>query len=807
MSVGLARLREEPEAIRKGAIDKGEDPTLVDAALEADARRRALQGEGDTLRAERNAASKSIGEAIKGGATPDGPEVAALRARCDRVTEVPGLARGIEVPALREALVPAPGPAGPAAPRAASSAMGSLATDDAHRRALADVLEVRPGDYVIHRAHGVARYGGLERRGKSGEAQDYLVLEFAGESRLFVPASGVDAVQKYVGHRGAAPALSTLGSRAWRKKTSEARAAVERFARDLLAVAALREKGYRAPFPADTRPQREFEEAFPWTDTPDQVRATAEIKADLSAPRPMDRLLCGDVGYGKTEVALRAVFKVVEAGRQAAVLVPTTILALQHGAVFSARLAPFPFTVEVLSRFRTRREQKAVLERVAAGGVDVLVGTHRMLEPDVKFKDLGLVLVDEEQRFGVQHKERLKRLRALVDVLTLTATPIPRTLHMALLGVRDISTLATPPPNRLAVETRVARLDPDLVAEAIRREIARGGQCFVVHNWVRGIERVADLVRSRVPEARTDVVHGQLPEDAIESRMAGFLRRETDVLVTTAIIESGLDIPSANTLIVTDAHRYGLADLHQLRGRVGRGTHRALALFLLGEGPTTESAEKRIRAIEEFADLGSGFALAIRDLEIRGAGNLLGPEQHGHLAAVGYELYCRLLREAVSRATGRVAPPLPEVGLDFRVEAHVPERYVPDLRQRLAAYRRFGSAEGLAEVDAWWEEVSDRYGPPPPPVAAVAELARVRVLAPRAGLVSLAETDEDVIGRYEDAGRARVWARLHPEKGGLRVVDERTVYVRKGARKGIAVLRFLRGSLERIPAGPSEARP
>src|SRR6516165_6570766 len=486
-------------------------------------------------------------------------------------------------------------------------------------RAIDSFLELQEDDLVVHLSHGIARYRGMHVLDKNGQTEEHLILEFAGRTLVYVPASKIDLVQKYVGGAKSDPELSKLGGTSWQHKKDRVEAAVLDLASEMLELQALREARPGIALPPDSDWQREFDAAFPFEETPDQLTTMVEIKRDMEKSRPMDRLICGDVGYGKTELAMRAAFKAIDNGRQVAILVPTTVLAEQHFRTFSQRLAEYPFTIEVISRFRTAGEQKRILERLAEGKIDIIIGTHRLVSKDVQFKELGLVIIDEEQRFGVDHKERLKHLRATVDVLTMTATPIPRTLHMSLLGIRDISNLETPPSDRLAIETRIVRFDPQLIRHAILREFNRDGQVYFVHNRVYNIREIASRLQSIVPEARIAIAHGQMAEHELEAAMIGFVRRESDILVATTIIESGLDIPNVNTIFINQADNYGLADLHQLRGRVGRYKHRAYAYLVLdSERQLTPTASRRLKAIEEFTELGAGFKIALRDLEIRG---------------------------------------------------------------------------------------------------------------------------------------------------------------------------------------------
>jgi transcription-repair coupling factor (superfamily II helicase) len=645
-------------------------------------------------------------------------------------------------------------------------------------RAIDSFLDLNEGDLVVHVSHGIARYRGLQLVDKGGEhAEEQLLLEFADEAKMYVPIAKVDLVQKYVGGGRGSPALSKIGSSAWEKRKKRVAEAVVDLAAELIDLQAQRASQPGVGYPGDdSHWVAEFEAAFPYQETPDQLRAIEAIKHDMAEPKPMDRLICGDVGYGKTEVAMRAAFRAIDFGKQVAVLVPTTVLAEQHFRTFTQRMAEFPFTIEVINRFRPRSEIRDVLERAAQGKVDVLIGTHRLVQKDVVFKDLGLVVIDEEQRFGVEDKEWLKSLRTTVEVLTLSATPIPRTLHLSLLGIRDISNLETPPPDRKAIETRIVRWDDDLIRRSIHRELNRDGQVFFVHNRVYDIESVADRIHRIVPEARISIAHGQMSGDALERAMLAFVRHEADVLVATTIIESGLDIPNANTIFIHEPEKYGLADMHQLRGRVGRYKHRAYAYLLLEEKHTlTPAAVKRLKAIEEFTELGAGFKIALRDLEIRGAGNILGAEQSGHIEAVGYELYCALLESAVRALTNAPQRLTGDCSVELSWRAYLPRDYVPGPKLKLELYRRLGRLRTLAELAEFRRELVDRFGPLPLPgenLLAVAEL-RIRAETWQIGRIHL--EPEYAVFTYRSARRISDLARRQP--GQIRVVDERTAYV------------------------------
>ncbi len=593
--------------------------------------------------------------------------------------------------------------------------------------------DLQPGDYVVHHHHGVARYGGMVKRAIGGAERDYLLLEYRGGDKLYVPSDQIDAVRHYTG--GESPSLHRLGGADFQKTRARVKAAVQEIAQELVVLYQKRRASEGHAFPDDTPWQRELEEAFPFQETPDQLKAIADVKADMEDTRPMDRLVCGDVGFGKTEVAIRAAFKAVQDGKQVAVLVPTTLLAQQHFQTFSDRFAGYPVRVEVLSRFLTPVQAKRVAEGVAEGAVDVVIGTHRLLSGDIGFKDLGLLVVDEEQRFGVSHKEAIKKLRAYVDVLTLTATPIPRTLEMSLTGIRDLTLLNTPPAERQPILTYVGEYDERAATEAIRRELLREGQVFFVHNRVYDIEGVAARLRELVPEARIAVAHGQMDEALLERMVLDFWEGQYDVLVCTTIIESGIDMPTVNTLVVDRADLMGLGQLHQLRGRVGRAGQRAYAyLFFPPQRQLTEEAYERLKTIGEQTELGSGFKIAMRDLEIRGAGNLLGTGQSGHIAAVGYDLYVQMVNEAMAELKGEPLKEPVEVRIDIPVDANLPHDYVAKSEPRLEAYRRLAAVTTMAEVDDIAAEWADRYGPPPPQAEALLRVARLRAEAVRTGV-------------------------------------------------------------------------
>jgi transcription-repair coupling factor (superfamily II helicase) len=607
-------------------------------------------------------------------------------------------------------------------------------------------VELVPGEYAVHQVHGVARYTGIVRREVAGAERDYLVLEYAQNDKLYVPTDQVGVVARYMG--GEAPRLHRLGSSDWPRAQAKVRRAVREMAGELVRLYSVRMAVTGHAFPPDTPWQRELEDAFPYEETRDQLTAIDEVKRDMQEAKPMDRLICGDVGYGKTEIAIRAAFKAVMDGKQAAVLVPTTLLAEQHAVSFAERYAAFPVKVAMLSRFVGANEQKHVLDDVAEGKIDVVIGTHRLLSRDVKFKDLGLLVVDEEQRFGVSHKERLKQLRTEVDVLTMTATPIPRTLEMSLTGIRDMSVLDTPPEDRQPVLTFVGPHDNEMALGAVRRELLRGGQVFWVHDRVQTIDRQANWVIEKLPEAKVVVAHGQMDEALLEKAMLRFWEGDADVLVCTTIIESGLDVPTANTLIVDRADKLGLAQMYQLRGRVGRSRERAFAYFFFPPTSSlTEEAHERLSTIGRFTDLGSGFKIALRDLEIRGAGNLIGAEQHGHIAAVGFDTYCRLLQEAVADLKGEPLEQREEVRIELPVRAFLPVGWVGQEALRLELYRRIATARDDDELVRVRAEAEDRFGQFPEEVETLFDVASLRIACQLLGL--------DEVSTFRDQVRLR----------------------------------------------------
>jgi transcription-repair coupling factor (superfamily II helicase) len=611
-------------------------------------------------------------------------------------------------------------------------------------------VDLKVGDYVVHVNHGIGQYQGVQTLEVEGAKKDYLFIRYAGQDRLYVPTEHVGLITKYAGSEGEAPRLNRLGGTEWIRTKKKVKESIKQMARELLELYSVREVLQGYAFGPDTPWQREFEEAFPYNETPDQMKATQEIKADMERARPMDRLLCGDVGYGKTEVAMRAVFKAVLAGKQVAVLVPTTILAHQHFQTFQERFAAFPVRIEMLSRFRTTQEQEKIIQACRTGELDVVIGTHRLLQPDVVFKDLGLLVVDEEQRFGVGHKERLKQMRRQVDVLTLSATPIPRTLHMSLVGIRDMSLIETPPENRFPVETFVVEYDPALIKDVLRRELRRGGQVYYVHNRVQTIDAVAAQIARLVPESRVAIAHGQMREEHLEKIMTDFLAGEYDILVCTTIIESGLDIANVNTLIVEDSDRFGLAQLYQLRGRVGRSDRLAYAYFTFRRDKVlSEVAQKRLQAIREFTEFGAGLKIALRDLEIRGAGNILGPEQHGFIVSVGFDLYCRLMEEAIREVRGEPLPPRAEPAVvDLALDAFIDQAYIQDASQKIEAYQKIAAAKHLQEIEDIRAELQDRFGSLPKETKNLLGVAKARLLSEKAGVEAISQQRYELVLRF-----------------------------------------------------------
>jgi len=667
-------------------------------------------------------------------------------------------------------------------------------------RAIDSFLDLNEGDLVVHLTHGIGRFQGMQVVEREGIQEEHMIIEFRDAVRLYVPVTLIHLIQKYVGAAKSSPRLAKVGGTSWARSKKKVSEAVSDMAADMLKLQARRATQEGVACPPDSKWQQEFDSSFPFVETPDQASAIQDCKQDLIQTRPMDRLICGDVGFGKTEVAMRSAFKMVDAGRQVAVLVPTTVLAEQHFRSFSQRMAEFPLQIAVLSRFNTKAEQRNILERLETGGIDIVIGTHRLVSQDVYFRNLGLLIVDEEQRFGVATKEMLKRLRTNVDVLTLSATPIPRTLHLSLLGIRDISNLTTPPQDRLPIETRIARWDADMIRAAIMREFNRGGQVYFVHNRVYDIQEVAERLQAIVPEARIAIAHGQMSPDELESSMVKFVNGKADILVATTIIESGLDIPTANTMFIDQAEHYGLSELHQLRGRVGRDRHRAYCYLLVNENRSVSGmAAKRLKAIEEFSELGAGFKISMRDLEIRGAGNILGTEQSGHISTVGYELYCHLLETAVRKLKDLPERESPHVNIDLPVSAYLPGTFVPPGRQKIDVYRKFSTLCTLPELESLAEELRDRFGPLPEPAVQFISLKELELLAYGWGIQGIRLEEErfavlnytndqqihDLVGRY---GR------------GLRIVDRRNAYLdlpKKGLQ-GPKLVDFLKSVLRQF---------
>ena len=653
--------------------------------------------------------------------------------------------------------------------------------------------EIKSGDYVVHNVHGIGKYIGSETLLVSGMSRDYLVIKYAGDDKLYVPVDQVELLHKYIGADGHVPRLSKMGGSDWSRIRSKAKTAVTELAVELLRLQAERKLLPGHTFSLDSVWQKEFEDAFPYEETPDQLRAVEEIKEDMQKPYPMDRILCGDVGYGKTEVAIRAAFKAVMDSKQVAVLVPTTVLCQQHFITFCERMLSFGINIEMVSRFRTAKEQKKTLEKLAAGQVDILIGTHRLLQNDVVFKDLGLLIIDEEQRFGVSQKEKIKRFTKTVDVLCLSATPIPRTLHMGLVSARDMSIIESPPEDRLPVETYVVEYDDKIVKEAIEKEIRRGGYVYYVYNRVKDIDLIAEKVKKLVPEARIKVAHGQMAEELLENAMIDFYEGHFDVLVCTSIIENGLDVPLANTIIIHGAENFGLSQLYQMRGRVGRSIRLAYAWFLYPKKRAlSELAEKRLQAIRDFTDLGAGFRIAMRDLEIRGAGNILGPEQHGHIVSVGFETYCRLLDETMKELSqeDRKEVSRPEPAIDVSVDAYLPDDYIDDPASKLDIYKRLPYIGSSEDMQDFLDEMIDRFGTPPEPVEVLLRLAMLRGLCRSLGIRSITVKNTEAVIIFEED------AAIRPERL-LQLVSESRY---KGVlRQGPPVtLRLLKGKVKDI---------
>jgi transcription-repair coupling factor (superfamily II helicase) len=642
-----------------------------------------------------------------------------------------------------------------------------------------DTLEdLQQGDYVVHSSYGVGKFLGIETiREKTGPGE-YLTIEYDGGVKVQVSVNNIGLVQKYIGTSPKRPKLSKVGSKRWQNQKEKVAQSVKDLAVELLELQAKRQAIGGFAFPPDSKWQNEFEASFPYQETPDQTTNAAQIKQDMMQPAAMDRLLCGDVGYGKTELAMRAAFKAVENGKQVAALVPTTVLSIQHARTFTERFADFPVVVESLNRFKTTAQAKDIISRTRAGKVDILIGTHRLLSGDVKFKDLGLVIIDEEQRFGVEHKEKLKKLRVNVDILTMTATPIPRTLHMAMLGLRDISSLATAPLDRRSIVTSVTTYNDELIRKTIVRELNRQGQVFFVHNRVKSIEKKCWEIQKLVPDAKVAIAHGQMTSHELEKAMIAFVLGQTDVLVCTTIIESGLDIPNANTMIINDADRFGLAELHQLRGRVGRYKHRAYAYMLLpASRPITPIASKRLKAIEEYSHLGAGFRIALRDLEIRGAGNILGAEQSGHIQMVGYQMYCELLANAVRQMKNEPAETTPTANVDLGFAAYIPKNYIPADRIRLDVYRRIAVAKTAEELSHLETELADVYGPPAEEIKSLLSIAELRIAADKLDIKSIVAHGGNLVFSFAADAAKHVKRLFRNVAARYTVADETTVYL------------------------------
>ncbi len=642
-------------------------------------------------------------------------------------------------------------------------------------RPIDSFLDLRAGDLVVHLSHGIGVYRGMSLLNKHGQTFEHLEIEFDEGTKVYVPTSKIELIQRYVGGTKSRPKLAKIGSQSWVRQKKAAQEAVTDMAVELLELQAQRRSQPGIAFAGDSIWQSQFDASFPYVETPDQHAAIEAVKRDMQMTRPMDRLICGDVGFGKTEVAIRGAFKAVDCGYQVAVLVPTTVLAEQHYKTFTQRLAEFPFDIGKLSRFATKKHQRETVAGLKSGKIDIVIGTHRLASKDVKFYNLGLLIIDEEQRFGVEIKERLKHIRNNVDVLTLSATPIPRTLHMSLIGVRDISNLETPPEDRLSVETRVIRFSDAVVRNAILRELNREGQVYFVHNRIGDIHELEGRLRRLVPEARIAVGHGQMAEGALEQIMIDFIEHRFDILLATTIIESGLDIPNANTIFIDEANRYGLSELHQLRGRVGRYKHQAYCYMLVDRNKhLSPDAARRLHAIEEYSQIGAGFGIAMRDLEIRGAGNLLGTQQSGHIAAIGYELYCQLLEAAVRQLTNQPPKISLDVEVDLPVDAYLPVEYVPDMRHRIDIYRRISRLSDVAALDDMRLELDDRFGKVPECVERLLTIAELKIDATLWGVKAIQIEDNFLVLTYTNKQRIEHLAKLHDKR--LRIVDQQKAY-------------------------------
>jgi len=666
---------------------------------------------------------------------------------------------------------------------------------------LSDFRDLQVGDYVVHVEHGIAQYQGLKEINQGDGPAEFMQLEFAESTRLYVPLTRLDLIQKYRSAEGAKPVLSHLGTATWAKTKARVRRAMKDMADELLKLYAQRQMAQGHAFPADTEWMKEFEDAFEFTETEDQAQAITDVKVDMESGRPMDRLLCGDVGYGKTEVAMRAAFKAISDNKQVAVLAPTTVLAFQHYETFKQRFAAFPVTIEMISRFRSPKQQKEILQKAEAGKIDVLIGTHRILSKDIKFSDLGLLIVDEEQRFGVRHKERLKQMRKQVDVLTMSATPIPRTLHMSLVGLRDMSVIETPPKDRMAIQTVVASWDEKLIQSALEQELERGGQVYFVHNRVESIWEIAAKLQELVPKARILVGHGQMVETELEKVMLKFMHHEADILVATTIIENGLDIPLCNTILINRAERLGLSELYQLRGRVGRSDRRAYAYLLLpSEIELTPIARRRLAALKEFSDLGAGFKIAALDLELRGAGNMLGGEQSGHIEAVGFELYTQMLDRAVRELKGEMPEEEIATQLNLGLNIRIPAEYIPEENQRLRMYKRVAGVERESQLRDVRAELIDRYGEPPPAVRNLLEYADLKLLAVRIGVSAIDRKRDQVSIKFRQNATidAERLARFVASQRGSQFTPDGTLKFSQKATAATEVLVLLKDLLETL---------